>query len=62
MKKKIAETDVVYVTKDHDLYKCMVCGKLYETSKPLPTRPFADGCCTIGSLIEIKEDEESTNV
>lgn len=35
------------------LYKCMVCGKEYHANN-IPTKGHVDGCCTAGSLIEIK--------
>jgi DNA-directed RNA polymerase subunit RPC12/RpoP len=35
------------------VYKCMVCGQIYAVGK-LPTRKFVDGCCTAGSLIEVR--------
>jgi hypothetical protein len=35
-------------------YKCMSCGKIYD-NKYLPTCKEGDGCCTIGSLIEMEE-------
>jgi len=35
-------------------YKCMVCGKEYSAGN-IPTIGKADGCCTPGSLIEIKK-------
>jgi DNA-directed RNA polymerase subunit RPC12/RpoP len=33
-------------------YKCMKCGKIYD-DKYIPTFGNGDGCCTIGSLIEL---------
>jgi hypothetical protein len=51
-----------------DKYKCMICGKIFDYTKDL--RPLIevknrdgslgiyDGCCSPGSLIEIKEDSE----
>lgn len=36
------------------IYKCMVCEVQYVEGY-LPTIGNADGCCTVGSLIEVKE-------
>ena len=36
------------------IYKCMVCEVQYVEGF-LPTIGHADGCCTVGSLIEVKE-------
>lgn len=37
------------------VYMCMVCKKKYAEGS-LPTIGHGDGCCTIGSLIEVKND------
>jgi hypothetical protein len=41
------------------VYRCMVCGKLYaEGNLPIIDKGIekGDGCCRIGSLIEVKDD------
>lgn len=36
-------------------FKCMECGKIYlETDHPIVKDTKMDGCCSVGSLIEIK--------
>jgi hypothetical protein len=40
------------------VYMCMVCKKKYAEGS-LPTVGHGDGCCTIGSLIEVKKDESN---
>lgn len=55
MGNKKSDQEIAYVTKEYDMYKCMVCGKIYKTSEPMPTKGFGDGCCTIGSLTELKK-------
>jgi len=40
-------------------YICMVCGKIYN-DKCLPIRTEGDGCCTIGSLIEVDYQKPKT--
>jgi hypothetical protein len=40
-------------------YICMKCGKIYE-DKYIPSYDNrGDGCCTIGSLIEVEQEEEN---
>lgn len=34
-------------------YICMKCGKVYSDKTGLPTTGNGDGCCSIGSLIEV---------
>jgi DNA-directed RNA polymerase subunit RPC12/RpoP len=36
------------------IYRCMTCGKQYVEDY-LPTVDNGDGCCSIGSLIEVKK-------
>ena len=35
-------------------YMCMECGKIYE-DKCVPIIKEGDGCCSVGSLIELDE-------
>ena len=37
-----------------DVYKCMVCGKIYGKNDLKPTFNNGDGCCAIGSLMEFE--------
>lgn len=44
-------------------FKCAGCGKEYnENDHPIVKGTKMDGCCSVGSLVEIKEDfSKSTN-
>lgn len=37
---------------DFKMYQCMTCNKVYKENE-LPTIGNGDGCCSIGSLIEV---------
>jgi hypothetical protein len=37
-----------------DIYKCMVCGKIYRENELKPIINGGDGCCSIRSLIEFE--------
>lgn len=41
-----------YISPHRDLYKCVVCNRVYQK---LPDSPFkgVDGCCRPGSFVEI---------
>jgi hypothetical protein len=48
-------------------YRCDLCGRIYRSDKELPIIQdefgnVGDGCCTVGSLVEVnKEEDEDTN-
>lgn len=37
-------------------YKCMKCGEVYYEGNLPNNFKNADGCCTVGSLIEVKDE------
>lgn len=41
-----------------DRFICMTCGKLFKEGE-LPTIGTTDGCCSTGSLIEVKNENEN---
>ena len=49
------EKETKYISKSYKLFKCMECGKKYKSEYlPVIKDKFVDGCCSVGSLIEIK--------
>jgi len=50
-----------YISPHRDLYKCVVCNRVYQK---LPESPFTgvDGCCKPGSFVEIDQLEATKTI